>query len=89
VPSGQTSPEPAAPLADCSWPDHEHPIAIGCLRRTIQGKHPAPTQDGGNRSGNPGADTRHYRTASDEISPVPEQPEWSWTGPVGRFRSDS
>ena len=40
----------------------------------------APTQVGGNLSGNPGADTRRHRTAPDEIGPASEQPGWSWTG---------
>jgi hypothetical protein len=47
------------------------------------------TQHGGNLSGNPGVTTRRYMTTLDEIGPAPEQPGWVWTGPAGRFRSDS
>ena len=54
-----------------------------------RGSYAALTQDAGNLSGNPGADTRHHRTASDEIGPAPEQPGWVWTGPAGRLGTDS
>src|SRR5688500_12331436 len=43
----------------------------------------------GNFSGNPGADTRHYRTASDEIVFASEQPGWVSAGPAGRLGTDS
>ena len=59
------------------------------LEAVERDSHAALTQHGGNLSGNPGADTRHYGRALDEISPAPEQPEWSWAGPDGRLGSDS
>jgi hypothetical protein len=70
-------------------PDYEHPIAIGCTRRWSEAAMLRVTQRGDNDSGNPGADTRHRRTALDEMGPAPEQPGWFWAGPVERHRSDS
>jgi hypothetical protein len=40
----------------------------------------------GNRFGNPGAPTRRYGTALDEIGPPPEQCRWSWGGSRRRVR---
>jgi hypothetical protein len=59
-------------------PDYEHPIAIGCTRRWSEAAMLRVTQRGDNDSGNPGADTRHRRTALDEMGPAPEQPGWFW-----------
>jgi hypothetical protein len=70
-------------------PGYEHPIAIGCARRWSEKAMLWLTQGGGNLCGNPGADTRHYGTASDEIAPPPEQPGWVWAGPGGGLGSDS
>jgi hypothetical protein len=61
----------------------------GWSRYRTEASSLAPRQAGGNLSGNPGATTRRYRTALDEIAPALEQPRWCWAGPVGRFRSDS
>jgi hypothetical protein len=53
------------------------------------GHRAALTSTCGNHSGNPGAATRHHRTAMDGIAPAPEQPHWSWAGLAEEFRSDS
>jgi hypothetical protein len=63
-------------------PDRDRRVEV--LNR---GKHAAPTQVSGNLCGNPGGDTRHYRTAPDEIGPAHEQPGRVQAGPVGGFRS--
>jgi hypothetical protein len=79
---------PAAPPADCvSQLRSSDPNRM--LEGWSKGYRAALTQDGGNLSGNPGANTRRYRTAPDEIAPVPEQPGWSWTGPGGGLGTDS
>jgi hypothetical protein len=59
------------------------------LEALERANHAGLTKHGGNHSGNPGADTRRYGTAPDEIGPAAEQPGWVWAGPVGRHRSDS
>src|SRR5215216_5966390 len=52
-------------------------------------EHARQPRRGGNLFGNPGVTISRYRRTLDEISPAPEQPGWSWAGPVGRLRSDS
>ena len=65
---------PRAAVAEC-WLIYEHPIAIGCSRRSCR-RMDAGTKAGvGNHCGNPGADTRRYRMGLDEIGAAPEQPE--------------